>query len=122
MYNKENNRQVKGINQQALRFFMKYNWPGNVRELGNLIERAVVTARSDYLTEDDFPIELAIGTVDAGELELRVPMKLEEGSRYLILKTLEKFNGNKTRAAEALGITTRTIRNKLAEYQTKESV
>ena len=122
MFNKENNRQVKGINQQALRFFMKYNWPGNVRELGNLIERAVVTARSDYLTEDDFPIELAIGTVDAGELELRVPMKLEEGSRYLILKTLEKFNGNKTRAAEALGITTRTIRNKLAEYQTKESV
>jgi DNA-binding NtrC family response regulator len=121
-YNKENDRQIKGINQQALRFFMKYNWPGNVRELGNLIERAVVTARSDYLTEDDFPIELAIGTVDDGELELRVPMKLEEGNRYLILKTLEKFNGNKTRAAEALGITTRTIRNKLAEYQTKESV
>jgi len=121
-YNKENDRQVKGINQQALRFFMKYNWPGNVRELGNLIERAVVTARSDYLTEDDFPIELAIGTLDDGELELRVPMKLEEGNRYLILKTLEKFNGNKTRAAEALGITTRTIRNKLAEYQTKENV
>ena len=47
-------------------------------------------------------------------------MKLEEGSKYLILKTLEKFNGNKTRAAEALGITTRTIRNKLAEYQTEE--
>ncbi len=48
---------------------------------------------------------------------LKVPMKLEEGSKFLILKTLEKFNGNKTKAADALGITTRTIRNKLAEYK-----
>jgi DNA-binding NtrC family response regulator len=48
-------------------------------------------------------------------------MKLEEGSKYLILKTLEKYNGNKTKAAEALGITTRTIRNKLAEYQMEQT-
>jgi DNA-binding NtrC family response regulator len=47
-------------------------------------------------------------------------MRLEEGNKYLILKTLEKFNGNKTKAAEALGITTRTIRNKLAEYRLDE--
>ena len=96
---------------------MRYNWPGNVRELENLVERAVVTARNSRLSEDDFPTELAVGQIDDGEAGLRIPMKLEEGNRYLILKTLEYCNWNKTRAAEELGITTRTIRNKLAEYQ-----
>ncbi|HUV30171.1 MAG TPA: sigma-54 dependent transcriptional regulator [Acidobacteriota bacterium] len=119
-YNRENDKGITGLNRMALRLLMKYDWPGNVRELENLLERAVVTTRGEYLTEDDFPPELAIGRVDAGVPGLSVPMKLEEGSRYLILKTLEKYNGNKTKAAEALGITTRTIRNKLAEYQVKE--
>lgn len=120
-YNRENGKNIKSVDQTALRLLVKYHWPGNVRELENLIERAVVTTQNDYLTEDDFPVELALGPI-ADELpSLQVPMKLEEGSKYLILKTLEKFNGNKTRAAEALGITTRTIRNKLAEYKVPES-
>ena len=119
-YNRENNKSIKGIDQSALGLLMRYHWPGNVRELENLIERAVVTSRHDRLTEDDFPTDLALGPI-ADELpDLRVPMKLEEGSKYLILKTLEKFNGNKTKAAEALGITPRTIRNKLSEYRFSE--
>jgi len=119
-YNRENNKSIKGIDQPALGLLMRYHWPGNVRELENLIERAVVTSRHDRLTEDDFPTDLALGPI-ADELpDLRVPMKLEEGSKYLILKTLEKFNGNKTKAAEALGITPRTIRNKLSEYRFSE--
>ncbi|MFH1687339.1 MAG: sigma-54 dependent transcriptional regulator [bacterium] len=116
-YNAENGKQIKEVSPGALKLFMKYHWPGNVRELENLIERAVVTARGDTLTDDDFPPELAMGPVAQDLPQLKVPMKLEEGSRYLILKTLEKFSGNKTKAAEALGITTRTIRNKLAEYR-----
>jgi DNA-binding NtrC family response regulator len=116
-YNRENNKSVKGIDQTARRLLMKYHWPGNVRELENLIERAVVTSKNDYLTEDDFPVELSLGPISDELPSLRVPLKLEEGNKYLILKTLEKFNGNKTKAAEALGITTRTIRNKLAEYR-----
>jgi two-component system, NtrC family, response regulator AtoC len=119
-YDTENGKSIKGISQHALRMLIKYNWPGNVRELENMIERAVVTTRSDVLTENDFPIELAVGEVDMGDAGLRVPMKLEDGSKYLILKTLEKFNGNKTKAAEALGVSARTIRNKLQEYQIKE--
>ena len=117
-YNRENSKQIAGLDSTALRLLMKYHWPGNVRELENLVERAVVTSKFQVLSEDDFPADLALGPI-ADELpSLRVPMKLEEGSKYLILKTLEKFNGNKTKAAEALGITTRTIRNKLAEYRT----
>lgn len=119
-YNRQNNKSVKGIDQTALRLLVKYHWPGNVRELENLIERAVVTTKNDYLTEDDFPVELSLGPIADQLPSLRVPMKLEEGSKYLILKTLEKFNGNKTKAAEALGITTRTIRNKLTEYRLSE--
>ncbi len=121
-YNRENSRNITGIDSAALKLLMKYHWPGNVRELENLIERAVVTSHSDLLTEDDFPSDLALGPIADDLPSLRVPMKLEEGSKYLILKTLEKFNGNKTKAAEALGITTRTIRNKLAEYRSEETV
>ena len=116
-YNEENGRAAKKVDDTVMRMFLRYHWPGNVRELENMVERAVVTAKSDILTDDDFPTELALGPVADGLPPLKVPMKLEEGSKYLILKTLEKFNGNKTKAAEALGITTRTIRNKLAEYQ-----
>jgi DNA-binding NtrC family response regulator len=120
-YNRENGKRVEGIDQGALNMLMKYHWPGNVRELENLIERAVVTAGSPTLTEDDFPVDLVLGPIGEDLHGLKVPMKLEEGSKYLILKTLEKFNGNKTKAAEALGITTRTIRNKLAEYNIVET-
>ncbi|MFQ5453330.1 MAG: sigma-54-dependent transcriptional regulator [Candidatus Zixiibacteriota bacterium] len=116
-YNIENMKQINGIDQAAMNLFIKYHWPGNVRELENLIERAVVTTKGNVLTEDDFPVELALGPESDGIPSLKVPMKLDEGNKYLILKTLEKFNGNKTRAAEALGITTRTIRNKLSEYK-----
>lgn len=120
-YNKENGKNIKGVDQTALSLFIKYGWPGNVRELENMIERAVVTTKNDLLTEDDFPVEMAIGQAADDSPGLKVPMKLEEGSKFLILKTLEKFNGNKTKAADALGITTRTIRNKLAEYKVVES-
>ena len=120
-YNKENGKNIKGIEPLALNLLMKYGWPGNVRELENLVERAIVISKNEYLTEDDFPVELAIGHASDDMPGLKVPMKLEEGNKFLILKTLEKFNGNKTKAADALGITTRTIRNKLAEYNLIEN-
>ncbi|HOP06934.1 MAG TPA: sigma-54 dependent transcriptional regulator [candidate division Zixibacteria bacterium] len=120
-YNTENDKEIRGIEPDALRLFMSYHWPGNVRELENLVERAVVTSKTNMLTDDDFPADLALGPIADDVPALKVPMKLEEGSKYLILKTLEKYNGNKTRAAEALGITTRTIRNKLAEYNMKDA-
>ncbi len=121
-YNKENKKSIDGIDNDAMSLLLSYHWPGNVRELENLIERAVVTSGSKTLNEDDFPSDLSLGVLGDDMPGLKVPMKLEEGSRYLILKTLEKFGGNKTKAAEALGITTRTIRNKLAEYRADKTV
>ena len=119
-YNKENGKNITGIDQTAMNLFMKYHWTGNVRELENLIERAVVTAKDNVLTEDDFPIELALGKSADGIDGLKVPMSIEEGTKYLILKTLDKYNGNKRKASVELGITERTIRNKLMEYNSAD--
>ncbi|MBD3258577.1 response regulator [candidate division GN15 bacterium] len=116
-YNEENGKAVAGLTPAAMKLLHNYSWPGNVRELENMIERAVVTAKSDTLTDNDFPSDLLIGDLAVAEGGIQVGMKLEDSNRYLILKTLERYGGNKTRAAEALGVSARTIRNKLQEYQ-----
>jgi two-component system, NtrC family, response regulator AtoC len=116
-YNLENAKAIKGVDESAMRLLMKYHWPGNVRELENLIERAVVTSRSDILTDDDFPAELALGKLDDKPLMSEGPLTLDEAQRILIIKSIQRHRGNKTKAAEELGITPRTIRNKLAEWQ-----
>ena len=115
-YNKENNKSVRGIDESALRLLMKYHWPGHVRELENYIERAVVTSTSVILRQSDFPSELTLGKLADEIAGVSVGMTLADSEKFLILKTLEKYNGNKTKTAEVLNVTARTIRNKLAEY------
>jgi two-component system, NtrC family, response regulator AtoC len=119
-YNAENNKNIESVEESVLRLLMKHHWPGNVRELENYVERAVVTSTKQQLTVDDFPKELALGKLMDQMPALGTGMTLAEGEKFLILKTLEKFDGNKTRAAEALNITPRTIRNKLAEYNIED--
>jgi len=115
-YNLENNRFIKGISEQVFEMFMEYFWPGNIRELENFIERAVVTAKGKVLVPDDFPKEIFFKK----ELnKLGVGNTLEEVEKSLILNTLEACAGNKTKAAEILRISTRTLRNKLSEYGVK---
>ena len=116
-YNLENAKTVRQVDEAGMRLLMKYHWPGNVRELENLIERAVVTSKSDFLTDDDFPAELALGKLDEMPIRMDSPMTLDEAERILVIKSLKRNGGNKTRAAEELGVTPRTIRNKLAEWQ-----
>ncbi len=115
-HNDENNKNVSEIDDSVLRLFMKYHWPGNVRELENYIERAVVTSASGMLTQSDFPNDLALGRLADEVPGINIGMSLADSEKYLILRTLEKYEGNKTKAAEVLNITPRTIRNKLAEY------
>ncbi len=116
-HNKENNKEIKSVDESVFRLFMKYHWPGNVRELENYVERAVVTSNSNKLERVDFPPELSLGRLGEQIKGVDAGVTLAEGEKYLILKTLEKCDGNKTRAAELLNITPRTIRNKLSEYE-----
>lgn len=99
---------------------MEYAWPGNVRELENFIERAVVTAKGKILTPHDFPKELAFGMIKLPASEINVGTTIYEAEKGLILKTLKAYAGNRTKTAEILRISTRTLRNKLNEYGLKD--
>jgi DNA-binding NtrC family response regulator len=119
-YNLENNRSIEGISQKVYEMFSEYPWPGNVRELENYMERAVVTSKGKILALGDFPKEIAFGKTDLAPGVIGVGCSIYEAERRLILKTLEAEGGNRTKAAEILGISTRTLRNKLQEYGLKE--
>ena len=111
---------LKTLSEKVKKLFMSYSWPGNVRELENYIERAVVISRSQELKVSDFPIEIAVGSSALVSADTDTGQTIAEMERRLIIKTLEANNWNKAKTAEILGITTRTLRNKLNEYRCQE--
>ncbi len=116
-YNRQAGKQVEKVDEKALEILMNYHWPGNVRELENYVERAVVVSKKNVLTASDFPKELIYPPGERGEEGSET--SLAQAEKNLILKTLRESNDNRTKAAEKLGITTRTLRNKLKEYGMK---
>jgi two-component system response regulator HydG len=120
IYNERNNRNLQGFHPRALDALMRYTWPGNIRELENLVERAVILTRDDYVPFSELPeaIKEASGVDISGEVRAGIPtgMTIKEMERELILKTLEDNDGNRTRTARILGITRRTLQHKLKEY------
>ncbi len=107
-------KQIKGITKEALNALMKYNFPGNIRELENIIERAVVLARSDFITLDELPVHL---TRQAFEEEvhtgLSLPERLRRIERQMILEALQRNNFNQLRTAKELGISESTLRYRM---------
>lgn len=91
-----------------------WNWPGNIRELENVVERAVVLAKSSHIEVDAIQFEAVNEDL---ELDFAPGMSLSEVEKRLILQTLELTAQNRTRAAQMLGISIRTLRNKLNEYR-----
>ena len=110
-----NNRSEKRLSDGALQKLKTWRWPGNVRELENVIERAVLTSNAAEITAEEIAITGFTG-VQAPAGDLRPGMTIEEAERRLILKTLEYTSQNRTKAAQMLGISIRTLRNKLHEY------
>ncbi len=121
--NARHGRKVTGVAPSMLDRMMAYDWPGNGRELRNAIERAVI------LCPDGAPLDAGhlppnfgkshsptASALDAGLVPVRVGSTVDEGERLLILRTLEATGQNKTRAAEILGISLKTLHNKLKEY------
>ncbi len=104
------------ISVDAKKILTQYDWPGNVRELKNLIHRCTVMIDSEVLLPEHF--EHMLNTRKPGKNSgLSVGQTIEDVERELIYKTLENTGGNKTRAAEILDVTPRTLRNKLSRYK-----
>jgi len=114
-FNRKNNKNFLGITQQALDVLTSHHWPGNVRELENVIERAVVLGRGEFICLDHLPPELTAITPSGGSITLPIGVPMEEIERTMIRETLRFTGGNKQDAARLLGIATRTIYRRLAE-------
>jgi transcriptional regulator with PAS, ATPase and Fis domain len=134
--NRKHECRVAEISPSVLEAFERHNWPGNVRELRNVMERAVILAGEGTIELKHLPAFLlnmlhgagaaAAGTVaalaapaspeDSDSVRFAVGTTVEEAEKGLILRTLEHTRNNKTRAAEILGISLKTLHNKLKEY------
>ena len=114
----ENARSVRGFSPEATRLFMEYDWPGNVRELQNAVERAVVLSTESILGPEHFALGAGapLAKSDGNAVSVRIGTTVGEMEKTLILRTLERCAQNRTRAADVLGISVRTLRNKLKEY------
>lgn len=119
IYRDKNRKQLNDISGKAMDLLMRYDWPGNIRELENCIERTVILARGEVIFPADLPSPIqALSAWEEGMQGIELPsgISLQEVEKALILKTLEDTGGNRTRAAEILGINRRTLQNKLKEY------
>lgn len=122
-YCKIDDRHVKGMTKQAISLLNRHPFSGNVRELENIIHRAVLLADSDLIEPCDLLIDDTIESkhdlLDASmdQASGTEPSSIKEMEQKMIFKTLDKTEGNRTHAAKILGISVRTLRNKLHEYK-----
>ncbi|KYO66969.1 sigma-54-dependent transcriptional regulator [Thermovenabulum gondwanense] len=118
VFNTQFNKNIKGFTEKAKEIFLDYSWPGNVRELRNIIERAVIIARGEYITEKELPLEMR-GSIDDIVLE-KYPktdvIPLEELEKYHIKLALEKTGGNISKAAKLLGISRFALQRRIKKY------
>ncbi len=107
------------VSSEVLEIFTRHQWPGNVRELRNVIEHAVVVCEGQRIEKQHLPPAMFDGSALRNEdsINLPIPISLDEAERQLILKTLIKTNNNKTRAADLLQISLKTLHNKLKAYR-----
>jgi two-component system response regulator HydG len=95
---------------------MNYDWPGNVRELENAIHRAVVLSRGETVFPEQLPAKLQ-AVLDSDVDGEKTGVTIREMERGIIIKTLAQTEGNRTHAAKILGISRRTLQNKIKEYE-----
>ncbi len=113
----------KGFLPKTMDLMIRYDWPGNIRELENAIERAVLLCQGEYISPEDLPHAVQ-GAEGEGLPGVAVPsgMTLREVEREVIVQTLEETEGNRTQTARILGISRKTLQNKLKEYGIREGV
>lgn len=116
-FNLKNDRGVKGMTRETMNLLKKFSWPGNVRELKNVIERAIVMCKGDYIDVGDLPENLTSKASKAPTLEFRLGQTMEEVEKQFLFHTIANVDGNKTKAAKMLDISLKTLHNKLAKYK-----
>ena len=116
-----NAKKIRGIAKEALETLVQYAWPGNIRELKNIVERMVVLSSGDLLTTELVPEDIRQGRPRAAgavvPAVLQGVTRITDAERELIQKALQETRGNKSTAAEKLGISRRTLYRKLEEYK-----
>jgi DNA-binding NtrC family response regulator len=114
-FNSRNQKSIAGVDQAAMRMLEHYAWPGNVRELRNVIERATILAPGPFIEPRHLPPALSNEPPPQHQPQVALApgTTVEEAERRLIMMTLEHTRDNKTRAAEILGISLKTLHNKL---------
>jgi DNA-binding NtrC family response regulator len=111
----ENGKKIEGINEKARSCLYAYDWPGNIRELRNCIESAVVMCQSNIITIDDLPPAFRDVSAD-GWINIKLGANMIECEKIIIRDTLVHCRGNKSKAAEMLGIGRKTLIRKLSEF------
>ena len=118
--NAKHGKHVRGIGSEVLDIFMSHTWPGNIRELRNVLERAAIMSEKDMITRSCLPGEFgksaAKAPSDLSSIKFPIGTTVDAMERELILQTLGATGNNKTRASELLGISLKTLHNKLKEY------
>ena len=127
-FSEKNAKPVESITPDAMNLLMAYPWPGNVRELRNTIEKMVVLCRGDRLTARDIPAsikdEAKCGSTSGGAtsvLSVAPESSLADAEKTMIYAAIKQQGGNRTKAAEALGISRRTLHRKLRQYEDSEA-
>ena len=124
-------KNIRSFSPEAMEILLNYAWPGNVRELRNAIERAVILSRNEQIAATDLPPRLRqtgslseadAKSIPANMVAVSLGTTVDEMERQLILRTLEMQGNNKTRAAEVLGVSLKTLHNKLNRYAKEENL
>ncbi|MFL5365680.1 MAG: sigma-54-dependent transcriptional regulator [Myxococcales bacterium] len=118
-FSREGGKRVQGVSPQAVKLLQEYAWPGNIRELRNTLERAVILCGPGMIDVEHLPAELATGGGESAYLKLPFGLPLREVEKEYILNTLSRLQNNKARTAQALGISEKTLYNKLYRYSGK---
>ncbi len=120
-FSAENSRKIIGASSEARHLLMKYDYPGNVRELENILERAVVIARGDYIETSDLPFSPLEEDQPRGQNWNRGTLKesIEFLEREMVINSMAEAENHQTRAARILGISERMLRYKLKKYGLK---
>jgi DNA-binding NtrC family response regulator len=117
-FNARNGKAVRAVSPDAARLLQRHPWPGNIRELRNVVERAVILSSGDFIESEHLPPGLGAAAPPAAAPEgLTAGMTVDQAERRLIELTLAHTGDNKTRAAEILGFTVKTLHNKLKRFR-----